>query len=353
MKKSLKIILIVLAALILICAAAIGIFYIRINNPANVFDHLSGTPAPVDVTPTPAQETPAPTDAAATPAVIQSAEPTLEPTPTPISEAELESMADLSFMKNRVNILVLGIDRSEERLESNSFRSDTIILVTVNFKTGDVDMISFPRDSYVKLYNKNGKLIDPLDPYNKINEAFSRGGMMKKGGYQSEMNTVSALLGGIPVNYYVSFDMTAVKEIVNAMGGVDYDVDVEVRMNGRELHPGMQHLDGQGVLDYCRQRKGSSDTARADRQQRMLKAIFNQMKSTGQIANIPKIYKAVSDCIETDLSFEQICALSLVAVRMDAEQLDRHMIEGRFASLYSRDVWLVDREKLIELIKDV
>ena len=65
----------------------------------------------------------------------------------------------------------------------------------------------------------------------------------------------------------------------------------------------------------------------------MLKAIFNQMKSTGQIANIPKIYKAVSDCIETDLSFEQICALSLVAVRMDAEQLDRHMIEGRFASL--------------------
>ena len=85
----------------------------------------------------------------------------------------------------------------------------------------------------------------------------------------------------------------------------------------------------------------------------MLKAIFNQMKSTGQIANIPKIYKAVSDCIETDLSFEQICALSLVAVRMDAEQLDRHMIEGKFASLYSRDVWLVDREKLIELIKDV
>ena len=43
MKKSLKIILIVLAALILICAAAIGIFYIRINNPANVFDHLNGT----------------------------------------------------------------------------------------------------------------------------------------------------------------------------------------------------------------------------------------------------------------------------------------------------------------------
>lgn len=84
MKKSLKIILIVLAALILICAAAIGIFYIRINNPANVFDHLSGTPAPVDVTPTPAQETPAPTDAAATPPLskARSPRPSLPPRPS-------------------------------------------------------------------------------------------------------------------------------------------------------------------------------------------------------------------------------------------------------------------------------
>ncbi len=352
MKKAVKIVLIVLAAIVVLCAAAIAVFYLRINNPENVFANLNSTPAPVEIAGKATAEPTQTPDAGET-GSTETADPTPEPTPDTLSEAELESMADLSFMENRVNILVMGIDRSAERLESNSFRSDTIILVTVNFKTGDVDMISFPRDSYVKLYDKKGELIDPDDPYNKINEAFSRGGMMTKGGYQSEMNTVSALLGGIPINYYVSFDMTAVKEIVNAMGGVDYDVDVEVRMNGRELHVGYQHLDGQGVLDYCRQRKGSSDTARADRQQRMLKAIFNQMKSTGQIANIPKIYKAVADCIETDLSFEQICSLSLVAVRMDTDQLDRHMIQGRFESLYSRDVWLVDREKLIELIKEV
>ena len=70
---------------------------------------------------------------------------------------------------------------------------------------------------------------------------------MKHGGYQSEMNTVSRLIGGIPVSYYVSFDMNAVKEIVDAMGGVDYEVDIDVYMNGRELHPGLQHLDGQAL----------------------------------------------------------------------------------------------------------
>ena len=351
MKKTLKTILIVLAAALLVCLGAIAIFYLRVNDPGNVFADAPVTREPVTVAPeaTVTQAPPAaPPEASAAPV-----EPTPEPTATPISEAELEGMADLSFMKNRVNILVMGIDRSVERAESNSFRSDTIILVTVNFKTGDVDMITFPRDSYVKLYDKDGLLIDELDPFNKINEAFSRGGMMKHGGYQSEMNTVSRLIGGIPVSYYVSFDMNAVKEIVDAMGGVDYEVDIDVYMNGRELHPGLQHLDGQAVLDYCRQRKGSSDTARADRQQRMLMAIFKQMKSTGQIANIPKIYKAVSDCIDTDLSFEQICSLSLIAVRMDSEQLNRHMVKGKFASLYQRDVWLVDAEKLKTLIKDV
>lgn len=351
MKKTLKTILIVLAAALLVCLGAIAIFYLRVNDPGNVFADAPVTREPVTVAPeaTVTQTPPAaPPEASAAPV-----EPTPEPTATPISEAELEGMADLSFMNNRVNILVMGIDRSVERVESNSFRSDTIILVTVNFKTGDVDMITFPRDSYVKLYDKDGLLIDELDPFNKINEAFSRGGMMKHGGYQSEMNTVSRLIGGIPVSYYVSFDMNAVKEIVDAMGGVDYEVDIDVYMNGRELHPGLQHLDGQAVLDYCRQRKGSSDTARADRQQRMLMAIFEQMKSTGQIANIPKIYKAVSDCIDTDLSFEQICSLSLIAVRMDSEQLNRHMVKGKFASLYQRDVWLVDAEKLKTLIKDV
>ena len=351
MKKTLKTILIVLAAALFVCLGAIAIFYLRVNDPGNVFADAPVTREPVTVAPeaTVTQTPPAaPPEASAAPV-----EPTPEPTATPISEAELEGMADLSFMKNRVNILVMGIDRSVERAESNSFRSDTIILVTVNFKTGDVDMITFPRDSYVKLYDKDGLLIDELDPFNKINEAFSRGGMMKHGGYQSEMNTVSRLIGGIPVSYYVSFDMNAVKEIVDAMGGVDYEVDIDVYMNGRELHPGLQHLDGQAVLDYCRQRKGSSDTARADRQQRMLMAIFKQMKSTGQIANIPKIYKAVSDCIDTDLSFEQICSLSLIAVRMDSEQLNRHMVKGKFASLYQRDVWLVDAEKLKTLIKDV
>ncbi len=349
MKKGLKIVLIALLSTVALAAAAVLLFYLRVNDPANVFP--GATPGAPPETPSGTEASgvvPSP-GAGASPEVS----PTPEPTPTPIPEDVLVMMADAEFMKGRVNVLVLGVDKSVEREASGSFRTDTMILVSVNFKTMDVDMITVPRDSYVKLYGKDGLLIDPVDPLNKANAAFSLGGGLKSGGYRSAMNTVSALFGGVPVNYFVSFDMNAVKRIVDAMGGVDYEVDVEVTMDGRTLSPGMQHLDGQAVLDYCRQRKGSSDIARADRQQRILMAIFNQMKSTGQIANLPAIYKAVQDCIETDLSFEQICALSLIALRMDSAQLERHMVEGVYKMVYARDCWLVDREKLAALLEEV
>ena len=351
-KKAGRVLLILLCAALLLLIAVAVIFYGRISNaPETLFDDPPQAVMTPEMT-EPTAPTPALTPNAAgvpTPTPL----PTPEPTPTPMSEADIEALSDLSFMKNRVNIMVFGIDRSEERLASGSFRTDTMILVTVNFKKNTVDMISIPRDTYVKLYNKKGVLIDELDPYNKINSAFSLGGGLKKGGYQSAMNTVSALLGGIPINYYVSVDMNAVKDVVNAMGGVEYEVDIEVSMNGRLLHPGLQHLDGQAVLDYCRQRKGSSDVARADRQQRMLLAIFDQLKQSGQIANLPKIYKAVESNIDTNLSFEQICALALVAVRMDFADLDRHMVPGAYMSLYERDIWALDAEKLQKLIKNV
>lgn len=352
-KKGKKLFPLLLCLVLLLLAAAAAVFYYRISSaPETLFEEPPApqeTPAPAETPQASAAPTPGSTAAlpASTPA------PTPEPTPTPMSEADIEALSDLDFMKNRVNIMVFGIDKSEEREASGSFRTDTMILVTVNFKKNTVDMISVPRDTYVKLYDKKGELIDELDPYNKINSAFSLGGGLKNGGFESAMNTVSALIGGIPIHYYVSVDMNAVKDVVNAMGGVEYDVDIEVSMNGRTLSPGLQHLDGQAVLDYCRQRKGSSDVARADRQQRMLLAIFDQMKTSGQIANIPKIYKAVESNIDTNLSFEQICALALVAVRMDFEGLDRHMVPGAYMDLYERDIWALDAEKLQKLIKKV
>ena len=255
-------------------------------------------------------------------------------------------------MSNRTNILLLGIDESTERENWGTFRTDTMILVSIDFSNNDVCMVSIPRDSYVKIYNANGNVANPSSPYSKINNAFSEGGGAQKKGFEYSIATVEKLMG-VNIGYYCGFNMNVVKEVVNAMGGVDYDVDIEVKMNGRDLHPGMQHLDGQGVLDYCRQRKGSSDIARIDRQQRMLTAILKQLKDTDQIANIPSIYSAVEANIMTNLSIKQISSLALVALRMDMSQLSRYTLEGKAMDILGRDCYCLYVSRIEKIVREV
>ena len=340
MSKTARIVLFVVLGLLLIGGGLLAKFYIDISNPQSLFqEEETSTPAP-----TPVQST------------VPGGAITPSPTPTVDPQQQLMSQADLEMMnKDRVNILVMGIDESTERANWGSFRTDTMILVTINFKTNDVDLISVPRDSYVKICNADGKVINEngLPKFNKINSAFSTGGGAQKSGFEYAMGTVEYLFGGINIDYYIGFNMNVVKQVVDAMGGVDYNVDIEVTMNGRSLHPGEQHLDGQAVLDYCRQRHGSSDIARVDRQQRMLFAIFNQLKSTGQIVNIPQIYQAVEQNIQTNLSFKQISSLALLATQMNQDQLGRHTVDGEFLNMDNISYWGLHATKLKSLIKEV
>ncbi|MCE5235263.1 MAG: LCP family protein [Clostridiaceae bacterium] len=341
-----KAILIALLIVVMGLAAFVIKFVYDINNPASLFGD-TGAPPTADFTPE--------TSPTLAPTLSPEATATPEPTPTVDPITALTPLADTEFMKNKVNILVLGVDESTEREAWGSFRTDTMILVTVNFETNDVNMLSIPRDSLVKLYNEKGELLHAESPfpYAKINSAFSEGGGAQKKGYAYAATTVSMTLGGIPVNYYIGFNMNVVKAVVDAMGGVDYDVDVEVTMNGRKLYPGPQHLNGQNVLDYCRQRKGSSDLARIDRQQRMLMAIVSQLKSTGQIANIPQIYTAVEQNVQTNLSLTQIASLALLGARMDIAQLTRATVPNKPQTVHSLSCVLLENEKLAKLMKKV
>lgn len=333
--SKLLIIMVIVFALLAIAAIFALKFYTEINNPENLFESTlpEGTPAPVEFTPAPADEE-------------------AQPSPTPDQESLLSGQADAEFMSNRTNILLLGIDESTERENWGAFRTDTMILVSIDFSNNDVCMVSIPRDSYVKIYNANGSVANPDNPYSKINNAFSEGGGAQKKGFEYSIATVEKLMG-VKIGYYCGFNMNVVKEVVNAMGGVDYDVDVEVKMNGRELHPGMQHLDGQGVLDYCRQRKGSSDIARIDRQQRMLTAILKQLKDTDQIANIPSIYSAVEANIMTNLNIKQISSLALVALRMDMSQLSRYTLEGKAMDISGRDCYCLYVSRIEKIVREV
>ena len=111
-----------------------------------------------------------------------------------------------NFNSDRINILLLGMDSSEERLESDrvDFRTDTMLLVTIDFSDKTVNMITIPRDSYVTVTNATGSLY-------KVNSAAYFGGGMCDSGFLNACATISGVFGGISVDYYAAVNMDGLR----------------------------------------------------------------------------------------------------------------------------------------------
>ncbi len=342
----------VIIYILIACGAFAAVFIARtayvVMNPAAAFPELrtTSTPKPEIIrpgpTPEPAQSIAGP-DATSAPGNT----PIIIPDPTPDPEAVLLSQADLEFLKDRVTILLVGADQSPERLSTREqYRSDVLMLVTIDFAEKKVDMLSIPRDTMARIYNTTGRW--------KVNACFEHGGGIEKESFLYAKETISMLLGGVPVQYHMGVTMDGIKRVVDAMGGVDYDVDVEIKLNGRILEKGPQHLNGQQVLDYCRARKGiSTDLGRIDRQQRMLFTIFDQLKSRDQLVNFPNIYSSVQNDVYTNLNLEQIAALTVFATGIDLGNIERHTLKGEYMSAYNASFFVLDQEYKCEKVKEI
>jgi LCP family protein required for cell wall assembly len=245
------------------------------------------------------------------------------------------------------------MDSNTEREEDGTredFRTDTMLLVSIDFDKKRVDMITVPRDSYVTVTNATGKLY-------KVNSAAFFGGGMCHSGFLNACDTISGVFGGLPVNYYVAVDMDGLKALVDAIGGVYYDVDLDASLDGITLNKGYQILNGEQVLTYCRLRKGignSKDVERQERQQRMLVAVLKTLKQNGKIENIGPIYDSLKDMVYTNLTFEQICALGIFFSGFDDfNNIHRHVLKGEYHWAYGVYFYLLDQQAKADLVKEI
>ena len=287
-------------------------------------------------------ETPKPTPQEST-----QAEPSATPFETVDPEQAMLSKADLEFIKDKVNILLVGVDENPEREKTRvGFRSDVMLLLSIDFKQKNIHLLSIPRDSFTPIYKTKGRW--------KINAAFMHGGGFLGEGFEYCMKTVSSLLGGIPVNYYAGVQMDGLKKLIDALGGVDYNVDIPVTMNGRYLKKGLQHLAGQQVLDYCRIRKGiGTDINRVDRQQKLLLALFEQLKSQNKLALIPKVCESMKNDFYTNMSLEQIIALAVFSTDINMDQIKRHTLKGEYMIAYGTKFFVLDQSAKVDVVKEI
>lgn len=269
-----------------------------------------------------------------------------EPTPTPG-----DTEPSFTWGKDVLNILVIGYDKADVRDQNDTFRTDTLILVTIFFNENRVVMTSVPRDSYVLI----GSDFTHKDKINSVPFWSLISGEEK---YSAICSTVSRLFGNIPVDYYFAIDMDVFVEVIDELGGIEYDVDVDVAYNGNILiHKGLQVLNGEQALQYVQYRRTpNGDIDRVSRQRKFLMAAFAQLKSLNKIMKLPSIYNIVMDKINTNLTYQELTNLALFAAEdLDTNNISGNTFPGNFskAETYKVSYWIIDQDRRVYYIYEL
>ncbi len=229
-----------------------------------------------------------------------------------------------------VNILLIGSDLRR----GSSFRTDTLILVSIQPSAHAIVMLSIPRDLFVYL---------PGLGMQRINTAYLYGDSFHYpgGGIQLLEDTIRYNLG-LAVDHYARIDMRGFQDMIDTLGGVEVPVacpytdwrlksptlDQQNPDNWHEftVPAGISHMDGETALWYARAREKSSDFDRARRQQEVLRGIARHALSLGLLQHLPDLYSELRSSIASDMDLGQILELAPVAGRIDPSRIRSRFI---------------------------
>ena len=246
-----------------------------------------------------------------------------------------------SERKERFHTILLG------GLDDENGGSDTNLLVAVDAKNGKIDVISLPRDT----------LLDVSWPVKKLNNAYHHGG------FTQTMTEVSRLLG-IPVDHYVTVDLRAFVELVDAIEGVDFEIPVEMDYDDPEqdLHihfpAGLRHLDGKEALEVVRWRQNNdgtgyatADIGRIGTQQAFLMAVARQTLQLSNWDKIGAMAEIFQEWVETDLKLSNLIWVGEQALTAGSDNIAFHTLPGDGAGWYKGgSYYVLDPEATLEMV---
>lgn len=234
-----------------------------------------------------------------------------------------------------VNVLVLGVDMREGDIG----RSDTIFVMSLNREDNIATMLSIPRDSYVPI---------PGYGWDKINHAYAYGKA------KLTRRTVENLLD-VEIDYLVEVDRKGVEKMIDAIGGVE--IDVEKRMYYEDpwdddgglvidLQPGVQTLDGEEAVQYIRYRDEEGDIGRAHRQQKFLAAAMDSVASPFTLIRLPRIVYACASGIETDMPMSEMVKLFPSVIVAAYNGMEKIFADGEPTYIGGVSYWALDMQNL-------
>lgn len=244
----------------------------------------------------------------------------------------LNSLAVTDSPSDPFYMLLIGADKSEDRDASGefggSYRTDSMILARVDPQEKEVTLISVPRDTRVNI---------PGHGEQKINAAYAFGGA------SLAVDTVSEL-AGVPISHYAEIDFDGFKAVVDALGGVEVDVPMEINddMAGGHVDAGLQTLNGEQALILCRSRHnyddiGNGDAIRAANQRLVLSAIMKKVMNS-DVATITNTVSTLAEYVTTDYSVTGLIGLAQSMMGIDVSN-NVYTAAVPTTSVYEDNLW--------------
>ena len=292
---------------------------------------------------------------------------------TPLGQSKLTSEEAAVFGKEKaisyknlnipqlsrpINILVLGTkvltsdvpDPSQPNrgyhalVNSVEGLTDTMVLIRLDPTEKSLVVLSIPRDTQVEIPGRGG--------VRKINQANALGGPALAA------QTVTTLLGDVPIDRYIRVNVQAVEKLIDALGGVDVYVpkDMKYQDDSQRLYinlkEGQQRLNGDQALQMLRFRKDAlGDIGRIQRQQLVMRAVVEQALKPQTILRIPDIVKILQSHIDTNLNMEELLAIAGFSAQIPREDVKMLMLPGDFngTGRTTTSYWLPHHRKIREM----
>lgn len=221
-------------------------------------------------------------------------------------------------------------------------RSDTLMVASFDPKTGEISLLSIPRDTRVAIPGKKHK--------EKINHAFAYGGI------ELTLQTVRQFLG-IPIRYYAQIDTSGFRKLVDTIGGVPLDVEKDMKYTDKagglyiDLEAGPQILNGEQAEGYVRFRKTDSDLARAERQQKFITAAVKQILKPGNLLKIDQLFRIAADTVQTNIPLGVGVRYLPMLKSLQGDKITSYTVEGEDAWIDGTYYYEPDVAKLEELVE--
>jgi len=244
---------------------------------------------------------------------------------------------DEELTEGPLNVLVLGVDTRPDNEEMGS-RTDTIMLVQVVPQTGDVKLLSVPRDLYVK--------VEPGEK-DRINAAYNYGGIDE---------TIAALenYSGVPVDHYATIDFEGFEKIIDAIGGVRVDVGEGQFPEKWSMGEGVQRLNGHKALIFARYRgTPGADLDRMQRQRELVAALRSEALRWHTVKTLPQIMEVMNENVKSDLDLGGAITLGRVLIRKGRHaEMTSQQLQGTPETLSNGEEVLIPDDKANEPILD-